>query len=157
MLEPLFSFLASFLAEYGYLNLFVFSFLASTILPFGSEALLVALLYQGFNPFALVMVATVGNFLGSCTTYYLGLKGRETLEKYLSASEKSLKRGEEFFKKYGVYALLLTWLPGIGDGITMMAGLMKLSFRVFSVLVFTGKFGRYFVLAYFIEYLNHVG
>ncbi|MDD2438899.1 MAG: DedA family protein [Methanosarcinaceae archaeon] len=156
MLELLLSILTSHLARYGYLNLFIFSFLAATILPLGSEPLMVALLYQGFNPFAVVIVATIGNFLGSCTTYYLGLKGRAVLEKYLYASEKSLKKGEELFNKYGIYALLFTWVPGIGDGITMMAGLMNLSFKVFSVLVFIGKFSRYFVLAYFIEYLNFI-
>jgi len=78
-------FLSSFIDNYGYLNLFILSFLASTVLPLGSEALVVALIYQGFSPFTVIMVATVGNYLGSCTTYYLGLKGRPVLEKYLSS------------------------------------------------------------------------
>src|SRR5690554_6241419 len=112
--------LTSFLADYGYLNLFVLSFLASTILPLGSEALIIALIYQGFNPFAVVMVATSGNFLGSCTTYYLGLKGRPVLEKYLSPPPEKLEKSEKFFKKYGLYTLLFTWVPGIGDVITMV-------------------------------------
>lgn len=151
MFEPLFS----FIAEYAYLNLFIFSFLASTILPLGSEALIIALVYQGLNPLTLVMVATIGNFLGSCTTYYVGLKGRDALEKYFSPSEKNLKRSEKLFNKYGIYTLLFTWLPGIGDVITMVAGLMKMPFKVFSILVVVGKFGRYFVLVYFIVYLNN--
>jgi len=78
-------FLSSFIDNYGYLNLFILSFLASTVLLLGSEALVVALIYQGFSPFTVIMVATVGNYLGSCTTYYLGLKGRPVLEKYLSS------------------------------------------------------------------------
>lgn len=148
-------FLYDFITEYAYLNLFVLSFLASTVLPLGAEALVVALVYQGFNPFFVVMVATIGNFLGSCTTYYIGLKGRDALEKYFSPSEEKLARSERLFKKYGVYTLLFTWVPGIGDVITMAAGLMHLSFVVFSVLVFAGKLGRYAVIAYFVVFLNN--
>jgi membrane protein YqaA with SNARE-associated domain len=147
--------LSSFIADYGYLNLFVLSFLASTVLPFGSEALVVALVYQGFSPFAVVMIATAGNFLGSCTTYYLGLKGRHVLERYLSPSPEKLEKSERLFNKYGVYTLLFTWVPGIGDVITMVAGLMQLPFRSFSVLVFLGKFGRYFVIAYSIVFFSN--
>lgn len=147
--------LSSFIADYGYLNLFVLSFLASTVLPFGSEALVVALVYQGFNPFTVVMVATTGNFLGSCTTYYLGLKGRHVLEKYLSPSPEKLEKSERLFNKYGLYTLLFTWVPGIGDVITMVAGLMQLSFKSFSVLVFLGKFGRYFAIAYSVVFLSN--
>ena len=147
--------LTSFLADYGYLNLFVLSFLASTILPLGSEALIIALIYQGFNPFAVVMVATLGNFLGSCTTYYLGLKGRPVLEKYLSPSPEKIEKIEKFFKKYGLYTLLFTWVPGIGDIITMVAGLMQLPFRYFSVMVFLGKFGRYFTVAYLTAFFSN--
>ncbi|AKB37733.1 SNARE associated Golgi protein [Methanosarcina siciliae C2J] len=146
--------LTAFIIDYGYLHLFVLSFLASTVLPLGSEALVIALVYQGFSPFAVVMVATIGNFLGSCTTYYLGLKGRNVLERYLSPSPEKLEKSERLFNKYGVYTLLFTWVPGIGDAITMVAGLMQLSFRSFSILVFLGKFGRYLVLAYSVVFFN---
>ncbi|MDD2339090.1 MAG: DedA family protein [Methanosarcina sp.] len=145
--------LSSFIADYGYLNLFILSFLAATVLPIGSEPLLVALIYQGFNPFAVVLVATSGNYLGACTTYYIGLRGRPVIEKYLSPSREKLEKGERIFKKYGVYTLLFTWLPYIGDVFAMVAGLMKLSFRYFSILVFIGKFGRYFAVGYLTAYL----
>ena len=141
-------FLSSFIDNYGYLNLFILSFLASTVLPLGSEALVVALIYQGFSPFTVIMVATVGNYLGSCTTYYFGLKGRPVLEKYLSPSPEKLEKSEKLFKRYGIYTLLFTWIPGVGDAITMVAGLTQLPFRSFSILVFLGKFGRYFAIAY---------
>jgi len=147
-------FLSSFIDNYGYLNLFVLSFLASTILPLGSEALVVALIYQGFSPFTVIMVATVGNYLGSCTTYYLGLKGRPALEKYLSPSPEKLEKSEKLFKKYGIYTLLFTWVPGVGDAITMVAGLTQLPFRSFSILVFLGKFGRYFAIAYLTAFFS---
>ncbi|MHB8101388.1 MAG: YqaA family protein [Methanosarcina sp.] len=147
-------FLSSFIDNYGYLNLFVLSFLASTVLPLGSEALVVALIYQGFSPFTVIMVATVGNYVGSCTTYYLGLKGRPVLEKYLSPSPEKLEKSEKLFKKYGIYTLLFTWVPGVGDAITMVAGLTQLPFRSFSILVFLGKFGRYFAIAYLTAFFS---
>jgi membrane protein YqaA with SNARE-associated domain len=147
-------FLSSFIDNYGYLNLFILSFLASTVLPLGSEALVVALIYQGFSPFTVIMVATVGNYLGSCTTYYLGLKGRPVLEKYLSPSPEKLEKSEKLFKKYGIYTLLFTWVPGVGDAITMVAGLTQLPFRSFSILVFLGKFGRYFAIAYLTAFFS---
>lgn len=147
--------LSAFIANYGYLNLFILSFLASTILPLGSEALVVALIYQGFNPFTVVLVATSGNYLGSCTTYYLGLKGRPVLEKFLSPSPEKLEKSEKLFKKYGIYTLLFTWVPGIGDAITMVAGLVQLPFRYFSILVFLGKFGRYFAIAYLTAFFSN--
>jgi membrane protein YqaA with SNARE-associated domain len=122
--------LTAFIADYGYLNLFILSFLASTVLPFGSEALVVALVYQGFSPFAVVMVATTGNFLGSCTTYYLGLKGRHVLERYLSPSPEKLEKSERLFNKYGA---ILSFLPGFRyrGVITMVAGLMQLPSGLF--------------------------
>jgi len=153
-MNTMFELLTTFITDYGYLNLFILSFLASTVLPFGSEALVIALVYQGFSPFTVVMVATTGNFLGACTTYYLGLKGRHVLERYLSPSPEKLEKSEQLFNKYGIYTLLFTWVPGIGDVITMVAGLMQLPFRSFSILVFLGKFGRYFVLAYSIVLFN---
>ena len=62
---------------------------------------------------------------------------------------------EKFFKKYGLYTLLFTWVPGIGDIITMVAGLMQLPFRYFSVMVFLGKFGRYFTVAYLTAFFSN--
>jgi membrane protein YqaA with SNARE-associated domain len=147
-------FLSSFIINYGYLNLFILSFLASTVLPLGSEPLVVALIYKGFNPAIIILVATMGNYLGSCTTYYLGLKGRLVLEKYLSPSPDKLEKSEKLFKKYGIYILLFTWLPWIGDAITMVAGLMQFSFRSFSILVFLGKLGRYFVFVFLVVFFK---
>lgn len=154
MFEFLNSFI-SFIYNYGYLNLFILSFLASTVLPIGSEALVVALVHQGFSPFNVILVATAGNYLGSCTTYYIGLKGRPVLEKYFSPSPEQLEKSEKLFKKYGIYTLFFTWVPGIGDAITMVAGLMHISFKCFSILVFLGKFGRYLSIAYLTAFFSN--
>lgn len=139
------------LAVYGYAGLFLTSFLASTVLPLGSEALLLLLITEGFDPVSVVLVASVGNYCGACTTYYIGLVGRRDLiEKYLSIPQQRLNNAEKWFTKYGAYSLLFTWIPIIGDAITAMGGIMRLDFRTFSVFVFLGKFLRYALVAYMV-------
>lgn len=136
------------LLDYGYPGLFLASFLASTILPFGSEGIVVYLISQKFNFINVVIVASVGNFLGACTSYYIGLKGRGLVERYLRIDSRDLEKAEKYFSKYGMYILLFTWLPFIGDAFTVAGGLLRLRFWIFSVLVFTGKFLRYLAVAY---------
>lgn len=136
------------LLNYGYFGLFLASFLASTILPFGSEGILVYLVYEKFNIPALVLVASIGNYFGACTSYYIGLKGRGLVERYLRIDSKDIEKAEKYFSKYGMYLLLFTWLPFIGDAFTVAGGLLRLRFWMFSVLVFTGKFLRYLAVAY---------
>ncbi len=134
---------------YTYLSLFITSFLASTVLPLGSEALVVLLIKSDHNFYAVVLLATFGNYLGACTTYYIGLKGRSgIIERYLSISAKELEKADRWFKRYGAYILLFTWVPLVGDAITVSGGLLKLDFRIFSIYVFIGKFARYLALAY---------
>ena len=140
--------LQGILLNYGYTGLFIASFLASTIIPFGSEGVIVLLISQKFNVLAVVLVASVGNFFGACTSYYIGLKGRGLVEKYLRISHEDVKKAEIYFSKYGSFVLLFTWVPLIGDAITVTGGLLRLKFWLFSVLVFTGKFLRYLAVAY---------
>lgn len=136
------------LLNYGYFGLFIASFLASTIFPFGSEGVLVYLVYEKFNIPTLVLVASAGNYLGACTSYYIGLKGRGIVERYLRIDPRDIEKAEKYFAKYGMYILLFTWLPFIGDAFTVAGGLLRLRFWLFSVLVFTGKFLRYLAVAY---------
>ncbi|MDD5474634.1 MAG: DedA family protein, partial [Candidatus Methanoperedens sp.] len=140
--------LQAVLLNYGYIGLFLASFLASTILPFGSEGILVLLVYEKFNIPTLVLVASAGNYFGACTSYYIGLKGRSIVERYLRIDSKDIEKAEKYFSKYGMYILLFTWLPFIGDAFTVAGGLLRLRFWMFSVLVFTGKFLRYLAVAY---------
>ncbi|MCZ7360402.1 MAG: DedA family protein, partial [Candidatus Methanoperedens sp.] len=130
----------SLLSNFGYTGLFIASFLASTVIPFGSEGLVVLLISQRFNLLAVVLVASVGNFFGACTSYYIGLKGRDFVERYLRINAKDIEKAERYFSRYGSFVLLFTWVPLIGDVITVTGGLLRLRFIVFAVLVFTGKF-----------------
>lgn len=139
----------SLLSNFGYTGLFIASFLASTVIPFGSEGLVVLLISQRFNLLAVVLVASVGNFFGACTSYYIGLKGRDFVERYLRINATDIEKAERYFSRYGSFVLLFTWVPLIGDVITVTGGLLRLRFIVFAVLVFTGKFLRYLAVAYF--------
>ncbi len=144
----MFESLEGLLLSYGYPGLFIASFLASTILPFGSEGIVVLLISQRFNLLTVVLVASVGNFFGACTSYYIGLKGRGLVERYLRIDAKDIEKAEKYFTKYGSFVLLFTWVPLVGDAITVAGGLLKLKFWLFSVLVFAGKFVRYMAVAY---------
>ncbi|MHB8707983.1 MAG: YqaA family protein [Desulfuromonadales bacterium] len=138
-----------FLIANGYPALFFLSFLASTLIPLGSEWLLVTLVVQGFAPLPVVLVASVGNVLGACTSYVIGVYGSAFLTaKILRMDERDCARAERFFTRYGSWSLLLSWLPVIGDPLCLVAGMMKVAFGRFALLVVTGKVARYAAVAW---------
>lgn len=138
-----------FLANHGYPALFLLSFLASTIIPLGSEWLLVAMLLKRHDPAVSVAVATVGNYLGACTTYLIGIYGGDFLvRRVLRIDEAAEKRGERFYSRYGAWSLLFSWLPIVGDPLCLAGGIMKVGFGRFSLLVFAGKLVRYALVAW---------
>ena len=137
------------LTAYGLPALFVLSFLASTMLPLGSEWLLIAMVLQKHDPLLTVLVATIGNYLGACTSYAIGIYGGDFLIKKLlriGAAERS--RAERFFAKYGSWALFFSWLPIIGDPLCLAGGVLKVPFSRFSILVASGKALRYSAVAW---------
>jgi len=131
----------------GLTALFFLSFLAATLIPLGSEWLLVSLILNGLDFWPVVLTATAGNYLGSCTTYLIGSSGSEFLtQKVFGISKKSQEKADRFYQKYGKWSLLLSWLPIIGDPLCLVGGIQRLNFRIFSLLVILGKFGRYGVV-----------
>jgi len=133
-----------------YCSLFFTSFLASTIIPLGSEGVVVYMITKGHSIVSVVVIASIGNYLGACTTYIFGYIGRQNaLEKYLKINPVDFARAEKLFTKYGSPVLLFTWLPIVGDALAAIGGIFKLNFFLFSIYVFTGKFIRYLVVAYF--------
>ncbi len=137
------------LAAYGLPALFLLSFLASTMLPLGSEWLLVALVLQRHEPLLAVMTATVGNYLGACTSYAIGIYGGDFLiKKLLRIGDAEQVRAERFFAKYGSWALFFSWLPIIGDPLCLAGGVLKIPFSRFSILVASGKGLRYSAVAW---------
>lgn len=136
------------LISHGYTTLFLLSFLASTLLPLGSEWLLVVLLLKGFDPGLCIALATLGNTLGALTTYGIGLwGGRLLIERVLRIDAAARQRAERFYARYGVWSLLLSWLPVVGDPLCLVGGLLRVGFGRFFMLVAVGKFTRYLGVA----------
>jgi membrane protein YqaA with SNARE-associated domain len=129
--------------------LFVWSFLAATILPIGSEPALVALVKRGESFMVLLLVATIGNYLGACTTYGVA---RFAAEKVTGASDEAAKphasrlRAVRLLDRYGRPALILSWVPFVGDAIVAVAGVIRVPFLPFSLWVIAGKAARYAVV-----------
>ena len=126
-----------------YLTLFVVSFLSATLLPLGSEALLLYDISQNYNLILLWIFATIGNTLGAMFNYYLGLKGERYLEKKGYISSKKMIKTKSIFAKYGGWSLLLSWVPIIGDPLTFIAGVLGYNFKKFTLIVFVAKGVRY--------------
>ncbi len=136
------------LLENGYPALFLLSFLASTLLPLGSEWLLAVLLINGFDLSMVVTVATLGNSCGAMTTYAIGLWGGPFLvQRVLRISYESQQRAERYFGRYGSWTLLFSWVPLLGDPLCLAGGVLRIGFWRFLVLVSVGKLIRYLVVA----------
>lgn len=132
----------------GYVGLFVSAFLAATIVPFSSEAVLGALsVAGGVDALSLWIVASVGNTLGACVNWALG---RWLLyyqdRKWFPFKQDDLVKADMWFQRYGVWSLLLSWVPLIGDPITFAAGFLRVRFSIFIVLVGVAKSTRYAVV-----------
>ena len=130
-----------------YLILFISAFASATLLPLGSEALLIYNIKEGLNIYTLLFVATFGNVLGSCLNYYLGLNGVDYLVDKKLVKQKYIDSSKKYFDRFGAFSLLFAWLPIIGDPITFIAGVLRYNFRKFLVLVVISKFSRYLFIA----------
>ena len=137
------------LAQYGLWGLALSAFLAATILPLSSELILSALLLAGTNPLAVLFIATLANVAGSILNYLIGRWGANTLlYQWLHLSEKQTQKAEAQFERYGKWCLLFAWVPIFGDPLTLIAGVLKVNFSVFVLLVSTGKFARYWLITH---------
>jgi membrane protein YqaA with SNARE-associated domain len=141
--------LHDWLHQPGYLSLFFMSFLASTLLPLGSEWLLVMMLAGGYDPVPTVAVATVGNYLGAVVTYLIGIGGGTWLiERVMRVSPEQQHRAQQYYRRYGAFSLFFSWLPIIGDPLCLVGGMLKVNFGLFTLLVASGKLVRYAVTAW---------
>ena len=132
----------------GYLGLFLSSFIAATFLPLQSELVLVGLVLSGdFSVLMLFLVATLGNVLGSLVNWVLGLYLLRWQDKrWFPVSVDRLERARRAYGRYGFWSLLLSWMPIIGDPLTVAAGVMREPLWRFLLLVTLAKAGRYLVL-----------
>ena len=137
------------IANHALPALFILSFLAATLIPLGSEWLLILLLVKGHDPVLTVALATTGNSLGACTTYLVGFYGGPWLiEKILRISREQQQRAERYYARYGIWSLLLSWLPVIGDPLCLIGGVMRIRIEYCASLVVCGKLSRYAVVAW---------
>ena len=136
----------------SYFQLFIISFLAATILPLSSELVLsTMLLTDSFDKYLLLIVASFGNILGSSVNWYLGKKILIFKDKkWFPANERQIAKGEIYFKKYGIWSLLFAWVPIIGDPLTIVAGILRVKFFTFLLLVSISKISRYIFLIFII-------
>ncbi len=128
------------------LSLFFVSFISATLFPMGSEAVLLYDLSLGHSVLLLWFVATVGNTLGSLLNYWLGLKGEGFLEKRGYLSKEKMQKAYRRFEKWGGWALLLSWMPVIGDPITFIVGVLHYDLKKFMMIVALAKGVRYAVV-----------
>jgi membrane protein YqaA with SNARE-associated domain len=132
------------LSELGYLGLFIGSFLAATILPFSSEVLLLVLLAYGYDLVTCLTVATLGNWLGGLTGYGLGYLGKlQWIERWFRISHQKLMSFQSRIEKHGSLIAFFSWLPFIGDPLTVALGFFKVSFVRCAIFIFIGKLVRY--------------
>ncbi len=132
----------------GYTGLFLTAFLAATLVPLSSEAVLAALISaKGFDLALLIGIATAGNTLGAVVNWLLGrfcLRWRD--RRWFPVGPDALDRASRWVERYGVWALLLSWMPVVGDPLTFAAGVLGVRFPIFLVLVAIGKGARYVVV-----------
>ena len=132
-----------------YISLFLSAFFAATIFPAQSELVLLYLLQDRSNSVIfLLLVATVGNVLGAVVNYGLGYYVHRFKDRrWFPASPQQLEKAQRAYARWGRYSLLASWVPIIGDPITVVAGVLRDRFTVFLALVTVAKAGRYLVLA----------
>ena len=140
---------------FSYFQLLLISFLAATILPFSSEVVLTTMyLSNSFETYLLLIFASIGNILGSITNWYLGKKITIFQDrKWFPVSPDQLNRSQKYFQKYGLWSLLLAWVPIIGDPLTLLAGVLNVRFGIFFLLVSISKISRYVFILYLASFV----
>jgi membrane protein YqaA with SNARE-associated domain len=132
------------LFDYTLWGLFLASFLAATVVPFSSEALLAFLIANGTDTGTAVLVATAGNFLGGMSSYGLGYLGKwEWIEKYLRIKRETIAKWHDRLYKRGAVFAFFSWLPAVGDIFAVGLGLLRSNVLITALAMLAGKFARY--------------
>ncbi|EGN57805.1 membrane protein [Hallella multisaccharivorax DSM 17128] len=141
--------LTDFLLDYGYWGMLLAAFLAGSVFPFSSEAVMLGLLAAGLKPEPLIVYGTVGNVLGSLFNYGVGRLGRlDWIERYLHVKKANLDKAQRFMAGHGAWIGFFAFLPLIGSAITVCLGLMRANIVITTVSITIGKLLRYIVLVY---------
>lgn len=135
----------------AYAGLFLWSFAAATFLPLSSEVPLAYLVHTRQELALPVLVATTGNYLGACTTYWLGRGAIRVFERRRRdppATSPTQRRALSLIRRWGPPALLLSWVPILGDALVVAAGALRLPFVSSSAWLASGKLARYLAVAW---------
>lgn len=136
--------LIEFFVEWGYVGLFLSAFVAGSIVPFSSEAVMVVLIEMGLSEWGCLAAATVGNTLGGMTCYWIGMAGRrEWITRYLRVSDEKLARAERFLAGRGAVMGFFAFLPYVGEAIAVVLGLMRSNMLLTFASMTVGKALRY--------------
>ncbi|GAB1373866.1 MAG: YqaA family protein [Bacteroidales bacterium] len=141
------------LENYGFTGLFAGSFLAATIVPFSSDVLIIGVLVAGMNPLFAFLWATAGNWLGGLTSYWIGHFGKwQWIEKWMGISEEKLLKQKHWIDKHGALIAFFSWMPFVGDVLSLGLGFYKVNFTKSAIFMLIGKAVRYafWVLLYFL-------
>ena len=134
------------LFDYSLWGLFLASFLAATVVPFSSEALLTFLIVNGTDAYSAVLVATAGNWLGGMSSFALGYLGKwEWIEKYLRIERTKIEKWHNTLYKRGAIFAFFCWLPAVGDIIAVGLGLLRANIMITAAAMLAGKFIRYVI------------
>mgnify|MGYP006148122201 FL=1 len=134
--------------EWGYLGLFIASFLGATLIPFSSELVFSLLIIKGYDFNLSLLVATTGNWLGGLSSYFLGRLGKwSTLEKYFKLKKEKIVKFKTNIDKWGSLLAFFCWLPVIGDPIAVGLGFFRTNYILVAMWMFIGKFIRYILWA----------
>ena len=136
--------------EWGYLGLFLASFLGATIIPLSSEIVLSFLILNGYDFKLSLLIATIGNWLGGLSSYYLGRLGRwETLERFFNLKKEKIHHLKTKIDKWGSALAFLCWLPIIGDPIAVSLGFFRINYILVATWMLFGKIFRYIIWSLF--------
>ena len=142
-------FIITLLTDYGYFGMLIAAFLAGSFFPFSSEAVMIALLAAGLNPWLLMVYGSVGNVAGGMFNYMVGRQGKlEWIEQYLHVKRKDLDRAEKFMAGHGAWMGFFAFVPILGSAITIALGLMRANITISFISITIGKFLRYVLLIY---------
>lgn len=141
--------LIDILIDFGYWGMLAAAFLAGSLFPFSSEAVMTALVAVGLDPVQLTIYATIGNVAGGLFNYGVGRMGRlDWIEKYLHVSKESLDKATKFMGGHGAWMGFFAFVPILGSAITICLGLMRANIIISVISITLGKFIRYAILAY---------
>ena len=144
------------LEGYGYWGMTIAAFLAGSVFPFSSEAVMVSLQLAGLEPWPLFLSASVGNVAGSMFNYYVGTLGRlEWIEKYLHIRREKVLRAQAWMENRGVWMGTLCFLPIIGSALSVALGYMRANPYKSFIAISIGKTARYAVLILATYYLQN--